>query len=134
MSDISTEIKRINDAKDAIKAAIEAKGVTVGGGTIDTYASKISEISSSSTKKTITVTVITNNPGHQYNDLAFFPNWNTDTDCEEDHSMYYFDLLPEYLQDNNHLIGNSNYVNGLTICQQSIPVSSVSRRLITIQD
>lgn len=31
MSDISTEIKRINDAKDAIKAAIEAKGVTVGG-------------------------------------------------------------------------------------------------------
>lgn len=72
MSDISTEIKRISDAKDAIKAAIEAKGVTVGGGTIDTYASKIGEIPS--TEKTVTVTVITNNPGHQYKDLIFAPN------------------------------------------------------------
>lgn len=42
---IATEIQRIQTAKDNIKAAIENKGVTVGSGTIDTYAEKISEIS-----------------------------------------------------------------------------------------
>lgn len=43
---LSTEIARLTQAKADIKAAIEAKGVTVGNGTIDTYASKIGEISS----------------------------------------------------------------------------------------
>ena len=42
---ISTEIQRIMTAKADIKAAIEEKGVTVGDGTIDTYAEKIGEIS-----------------------------------------------------------------------------------------
>lgn len=42
---IATEIQRIQSAKANIKAAIENKGVTVGDGTIDTYAEKISEIS-----------------------------------------------------------------------------------------
>ena len=41
---ISTEIQRIMTAKANIKAAIENKGVTVGDGTIDTYAEKIGEI------------------------------------------------------------------------------------------
>lgn len=41
---IATEIERIQNAKASIKASIEAKGVTVGDGTIDTYASKIDEI------------------------------------------------------------------------------------------
>lgn len=43
---LSSEIARLTQAKADIKAAIEAKGVTVGDGTIDTYASKIGEISS----------------------------------------------------------------------------------------
>ena len=42
---IANEIQRIQSAKANIKSAIEEKGVTVGNGTIDTYAEKISEIS-----------------------------------------------------------------------------------------
>jgi hypothetical protein len=42
---IAQEIQRLQMAKAAIKTAIEAKGVTVGDSTIDTYAAKISEIS-----------------------------------------------------------------------------------------
>lgn len=42
---IANEIQRLQASKADIKAAIEAKGVTVGDGTIDTYADKISEIS-----------------------------------------------------------------------------------------
>lgn len=42
---IATEIERLQTAKADIKAAIEEKGVTVGDGTIDTYAQKIGEIS-----------------------------------------------------------------------------------------
>lgn len=42
---ITTEIERIKNAKASIKIAIENKGVEVGEGTIDTYASKIDEIS-----------------------------------------------------------------------------------------
>ena len=41
---IEAEIVRINQAKSSIKSSIEAKGVTVGNGTIDTYASKIAQI------------------------------------------------------------------------------------------
>lgn len=42
---IANEIQRIQSAKANIKSAIEEKGVTVGDGTIDTYAEKIGEIS-----------------------------------------------------------------------------------------
>ena len=41
---IATEIQRLQTSKENIKAAIENKGVTVGDGTIDTYAEKIDEI------------------------------------------------------------------------------------------
>ena len=41
---IVSQISRLKNAKSSIKTAIENKGVTVGGGTIDTYASKIDEI------------------------------------------------------------------------------------------
>lgn len=41
---IATEIERLNSAKASIKASIENKGVEVGDGTLDTYASKIDEI------------------------------------------------------------------------------------------
>ena len=41
---IANEIQRLQSAKADIKSAIEQKGVTVGNGTIDTYAAKISEI------------------------------------------------------------------------------------------
>lgn len=41
---IATEIERLQTAKANIKNAIEQKGVTVGDGTIDTYAEKINEI------------------------------------------------------------------------------------------
>ena len=40
---IATEIQRLQSTKTAIKSAIENKGVTVGDGTIDTYAAKIDE-------------------------------------------------------------------------------------------
>lgn len=43
---IANEIQRLQSAKADIKSAIEEKGVTVGNGTIDTYAEKISQISS----------------------------------------------------------------------------------------
>lgn len=43
---LATEIQRIQGAKADIKTAIENKGVTVGDGRIDTYAEKISQISS----------------------------------------------------------------------------------------
>lgn len=42
---IATEIQRLKTAKANIKSAIEEKGVTVGDGTIDTYANLISLIS-----------------------------------------------------------------------------------------
>lgn len=42
---IANEILRLQTAKADIKTAIENKGVTVGDGTIDTYAEKINEIS-----------------------------------------------------------------------------------------
>lgn len=45
---IAQEIQRLQSAKADIKSAIEQKGVTVGDGTIDTYAEKISEISGGS--------------------------------------------------------------------------------------
>ena len=38
---IASEITRLQAAKGDIKAAIEGRGVTVGDGTIDTYAEKI---------------------------------------------------------------------------------------------
>lgn len=41
---IYDQITRIKNAKAAIKTAIEGKGVTVGTGTIDTYAEKIDQI------------------------------------------------------------------------------------------
>lgn len=41
---IATEIQRLQTAKADIKTAIENKGVTVGDGTIDTYANLISQI------------------------------------------------------------------------------------------
>ena len=41
---IATEIQRLQQAKADIKTAIEEKGVTVGDGTIDTFADKIKEI------------------------------------------------------------------------------------------
>lgn len=42
---VAQEIQRLKSAKANIKTAIENKGVTVGDGTIDTYAEKISQIS-----------------------------------------------------------------------------------------
>ena len=41
---VFSEITRIKAAKEAIKTAIEEKGVSVGDGTLDTYADKIGEI------------------------------------------------------------------------------------------
>lgn len=41
---VADEITRLQTAKADIKAVIEEKGVTVGDGTIDTYAEKINEI------------------------------------------------------------------------------------------
>ena len=42
---IANEIKRLQDAKTSIKTALENKGVEVGNETIDTYASKINNMS-----------------------------------------------------------------------------------------
>ena len=51
---IETEITRIKGAKSDIKTAIENKGITVGDGTIDTYASKIADIPTPTGKIEIT--------------------------------------------------------------------------------
>lgn len=54
---IASEINRIKNAKSSIKEAIENKGVTVGDGTIDTYAAKINDIETGITPSgTITIT------------------------------------------------------------------------------
>lgn len=45
---IASEITRIQGAKADLKSAIEAKGVTVGNGLIDTYAAKVAQISGGS--------------------------------------------------------------------------------------
>lgn len=45
---LNSEITRVKNAKAAIKAAIEEKGISVGAGTIDTYASKIDQLLSAS--------------------------------------------------------------------------------------
>jgi hypothetical protein len=50
---IASEIERIQNAKSSIKTAIENKGVEVGNGTIDTYASKIDEITTGGADTTI---------------------------------------------------------------------------------
>lgn len=50
---IANEIQRLQTAKANMKTAIENKGVVVGDGTIDTYAEKISEISSGSSGETL---------------------------------------------------------------------------------
>jgi hypothetical protein len=50
---IVSEIERIQNAKTSIKTAIENKGVEVGEGTIDTYASKIDEITTGGGDTTI---------------------------------------------------------------------------------
>ena len=41
---IANEITRLQNAKTSIKTSIENKGVIVGDGTLDTYASKIDAI------------------------------------------------------------------------------------------
>ena len=51
---IANEIQRLQSAKADIKSAIEQKGVTVGDGTIDTYAGFISLISGGGLPSTIT--------------------------------------------------------------------------------
>jgi hypothetical protein len=53
---ISLEITRLQNAKSDIKTSIENKGVTVGEGTIDTYASKIDQISTEKPEQIKTVT------------------------------------------------------------------------------
>lgn len=50
---IYDQITRIKNAKAAIKTAIEGKGVTVGTGTIDTYAEKINQIQQGGNATTI---------------------------------------------------------------------------------
>ena len=54
---IANEIERLQSAKENIKAAIENKGVTVGEGTIDTYAEKIAKIAGSSIKNSVEGTI-----------------------------------------------------------------------------
>lgn len=50
---IADQINRIKNAKADIKTAIEGKGVTVGNGTIDTYAEKIDQIQQGGDSTTI---------------------------------------------------------------------------------
>ena len=138
MSDISTEITRLQNAKTAIKTAIEAKGVTVGDGAIDTYAEKIGEISSGGSERSITVTVITHNPGHQYRDMVFVPNYNSGTNVADD-GQGCFDVAPTILQDKDcdteqWIQVHRDYSNGLTVMRQTLPISSaIQNRLITTQ-
>ena len=67
---IQVEIKRISDAKNALKTSIEAKGVEVGDGTIDTYASKVDEISEGYPEPTGTIEITENGEGIDVKDYA----------------------------------------------------------------
>lgn len=62
MASISSEITRLENAKASIKSAIEAKGVTVGEGLLDTYAAKINDISSGGGASESIINVYTYNP------------------------------------------------------------------------
>lgn len=61
MSTFNEEIQRLNQAKSDIKKAIEEKGVLVGDGLIDGYASKIREIKERGKTQVKTATVTKNN-------------------------------------------------------------------------
>ena len=54
-------INRIEQAKNDIKQAIEEKGVEVGNGNINTYASKIKMIKATAKSQTKTTTITKNN-------------------------------------------------------------------------
>ena len=77
---IASEITRLQNAKASIKTSIENKGVTVGDGTLDTYASKIDAIE---TGITPTGTInITENGTYDVSDKAS-ANVNVDADVSD---------------------------------------------------
>ena len=77
---IASEITRLQNAKASIKTSIENKGVTVGDGTLDTYASKIDAIE---TGITPTGTInITENGTYDISDKAS-ANVNVDADVSD---------------------------------------------------
>lgn len=55
---ITSEIERIKNAKTALKSSIENKGVSVGNGLINTYASKVDEIEGSDSHNAFEVSSI----------------------------------------------------------------------------
>ena len=85
---IATEIQRLQSAKADIKSAIENKGVTVGDGTIDTYAKFIDEIVSSGSGKNCVEGTIT------------FTDTDVEGQLQVEHNMglvpTLFLLLPDY--------------------------------------
>lgn len=79
---VATEIQRIQTAKADIKTAIENKGVEVGDGKIDTYAEKISQISSGggdSHYDTFWNSVQENGKRTNYNYAFYGMSWNNTT-------------------------------------------------------
>lgn len=107
---IASEITRLQNAKASIKTSIENKGVTVGDGTIDTYASKIDTIE---TGITPTGTInITENGTYDVTDKAS-ANVNVDADVSE----YFENKLP---------IGNTSS-SALNRIIKKVPPLSISR-------
>ena len=97
---IATEIERIQSAKASIKTAIENKGVTVGNGTISTYASKIDQIQTGSNieLEELTITpaleeqkyegaygVVNVNPATEVYEAGKKSEWNTFWDNFQDY-------------------------------------------------
>lgn len=77
---IAQEIQRLQSAKADIKSAIEQKGVTVGDGTIDTYAEKIGEISGGGDNYYDTFWDNFQDYGNRVEyDRAFYKGWNDNT-------------------------------------------------------
>lgn len=97
---VSTEIQRLQQAKNDIKTAIENKGVTVGDGTLDTYAEKIVEIAgggnSSASSQEFEITSSVSNAKQLY-DIVFAnipQNHIAAAFIVKDKAEYIYDQIP----------------------------------------
>ena len=128
---IATEISRLQTAKSNLKTAIEAKGVLVGSGSIDTYPSKIGEITSGGglgsaiydikmgTKTTITdadadwiIPLLTKSYGCQY----LFANLSSITSVEITSSFAaaYYGMINAFANCSNITTVNLSGLTGVT--------------------
>lgn len=109
---IANEITRLQNAKTSIKTSIENKGVIVGDGTIDTYASKINEISTSSA--VLGTKTITENGTYKASDdnLDGYSEVTVETSGVN---------INDYFNPTIAAAGNTQYTNGVNEIIKKIP-------------